>query len=136
MNIHLKNIAIIIIATFIGYASMGLFITAVQEWIFNGVNYHKSSLTVLAIAGLGTFLSAVASGWIAFKINSARTRISNYIMCGLVIVETTWLINTHRADNPIWFEVLAATSLILGILVGCNLDYFRKSRNSFSAFAN
>jgi nitrate/nitrite transporter NarK len=136
MNTHLKNIAIIIIATFIGYASMGLFITAVQEWIFNGVNYHKSSLTVLAIAGLGTFLSAVAGGWIAFKINSSRTRFSNYIMCILVICETTWLINTHRADNPIWFEVLAATSLIVGILVGCNLDYFRKSRNSFSAFAN
>jgi len=136
MNTHLKNIAIILIATVIGYASMGLFISAIQEWIFNGVSYYKSSLTVLAIAGLGTFLSAVAGGWIAFKINSYRRRFSNYAMCILVIFETTWLINTHRSDNPIWFEVAAATSLIVGILLGCNIDYFKNDRKSFSAFAS
>ncbi len=132
MNIHLKNIAIIVIAALVSYALMGLFITAVQEWIFHGVNYHKSSFLVLAVAGLGTFLSAVAAGWIAYRINNYRNRFSNYIMCILVVCETTWLIVTKRADNPIWFDVLAALSLIVGILAGSYLGYLRKSKNTLS----
>ena len=136
MNTTIKNIAIIIIATCIGYAAMGLLITAVQEWLFHGINYYKSSLFELIIAGLGTFLSAIAAGWIAYKINSSRTKASNYIMCVLVLFVTAWLITTKKADNPLWFDALAALSLIVGILIGCNLKNFRKSKDSFTAFAS
>ncbi len=135
MNINIKNIAIIIIAVVIGYPLMGLFITAVQEWIFHGVNYYKSSLIVLAIAGLGTFLSAVAAGWIAFRINAYKTKYSNYIMCILVVCETTWLITTNRANNPLWFDILAALSLIAGILIGCHLDLVKKNKSSYSVYS-
>jgi hypothetical protein len=94
------------------------------------------NLFELVIAGLGTFLSAIASGWIAYKINSSRTKSSNYIMCVLVVFETAWLITTKTADNPLWFDSLAALSLIAGIMIGCNLNSFRKNRDSFSAFAS
>lgn len=121
---------IIAIAIVLGYASMGLFITAVQEWTFHGVSYHKSSLLVLGLAGLGTFLSAIAGGWIAFKVNSSQTKIANYVMCVLVVCETTWLIASGRADGPLWFDILAALSLIAGILLGGNLHWFSKSEQS------
>lgn len=127
MNPVLKKWIIIIIASIIGYAFMGLLITAVQEWIFHGVSYHKSSLPVLLIAGAGTFLSAFAGGWLAFIINSKKTKISNFIMSVFVILETTWLFTTGRADGPLWFDLLAAMSLIAGILLGCNLTRLRKT---------
>jgi hypothetical protein len=116
---------IIILATIIGYSLMGFLITIVQEWIFHGVSYNKSSLLVLAIAGIGTFLSAVIGGWVAFKINSKNTKISNVLMSILVVIETTWLLKTYKADSPVWFDVLAALSLIIGILLGCSFDYLK-----------
>ncbi len=128
MNTQLKKTILIIIATLVGYISMGLLITAVQEWTFKGVSYYKSSTIVLGVAGFGTFLSAVAGGWIAFRINSYKTRISNYIMCLLVVCETTWLITTKKPDNPIWFDVLAASSLIVGIILACHLKFHSKKK--------
>ena len=117
----------IIIATITGYALMSLLITSVQEWIFHGVSYNKSSISVLILAGAGTFLSAVIGGWIAFRINSKNTKLSNILMSILVIVETIWLIKTYKADSPVWFDVLAALSLIIGIFLGCSLDFIKKT---------
>lgn len=76
-------------------------------------------------AGLGTFLLAILGGWLAYFINSYSTKLSNMIMCGIVIVETTWILNTFKADSPIWFDVLAALSLIIGILIPTQLNIFR-----------
>ena len=108
MNKNIKTGLIIILATILGYITMGFLITVVQEWIFGGVSYNKSSLIVLAVAGFGTFLSAIMGGWLAYFINSYSTKLSNMIMCGMVIVETTWILNTFKAESPIWFDVLAA----------------------------
>lgn len=119
----------IIIATLTGYAVMGLLITSVQEWIFHGVSYNKSSISVLILAGAGTFLSAVIGGWIAFRINSKNTKLSNILMSVLVVVETVWLLKTYKADSPVWFDVLAALSLIIGIFLGCSLDFIKKPTN-------
>jgi hypothetical protein len=126
MHPAIRKWFIIILATVIGYGLMVLLITSVQEWIFNGVSYNKSSFAVLAIAGLGTFLSAVAGGWVAFRINSQKTRLSNIIMSALVVAETTWLLLTWKADNPVWFDVLASFSLIIGIMLSCNVSYLRR----------
>lgn len=119
----------IIIATLTGYALMGLLITSVQEWIFHGVSYNKSSISVLILAGAGTFLSAVIGGWIAFRINLKNTKLSNILMSILVVVETVWLLKTYKADSPVWFDVLAALSLIIGIFLGCSLDFIKKPTN-------
>lgn len=125
MNKNLKKWAVVILATILGYITMAFLITVVQEWIFGGVSFNKSSLTVLTIAGLGTFLSAVFGGWLAFAINSYATKISNIIMSIFVIVETTWILNTFKAESPLWFDVLAASSLIIGILLPTQLNFFR-----------
>ncbi len=126
MQPGLRKWSFIILATIIGYALMVLLITSIQEWIFHGVSYSKSSLSVLAIAGLGTFLSAVAGGWVAFRINSGKTILSNVFMSVMVVIETTWILKTFKAESPLWFDVLAALSLIIGILLGCHLVYLRK----------
>jgi ABC-type spermidine/putrescine transport system permease subunit I len=126
MQNSLKKLGIILVAAVIGYGLMGFLITIVQEWIFHGVSFNKSSLPVLIIAGIGTFISAVIGGWIAYKINRNKTKISNIIMSILVVLETSWLLKTYKADSPVWFDVLAALSLIIGILLACNIDLIRK----------
>ena len=42
MNKNIKTGLIIILATILGYITMGFLITVVQEWIFGGVSYNKS----------------------------------------------------------------------------------------------
>ena len=126
MNPVIRKWLVIIIATLIGYVLMGLLITSVQEWIFHGVSYNKSSNSVLIIAGAGTFLSAVLGGWVAFRINSKNTKISNVLMSMLVAIETVWLLKTYKADSPVWFDILAAFSLIIGIFLGCNLGFIKR----------
>lgn len=122
----LKKWGIILFATIIGYALMGFLITVVQEWIFKGVSYYESSFLELIIAGLGTFISAVIGGSVAFKINQNKTKMSNIIMSLLVVLETSWLFKTNKADGPLWFDVLAASSLIIGIVLACNIDIVKR----------
>lgn len=125
MKNNFKKSLIILLATVVGYITMALLITVVQEWILGGVSYNKSSITVLAVAGIGTFMSAVVGGWIAFAINSYSTKISNILMSIFVIMETTWLLNNYKSNSPLWFDILAATSLIIGILIPCFLIFLR-----------
>lgn len=126
MKTLIKKWSFVLLGVLVGYPLMGLLITIVQEWFFKGVGYYESSLAELVVAGTGTFLSAVAGGWVAFAINSFQSKISNYLMSLLVVAETTWLFSSGKAGGPLWFDVLAASSLIVGILLGCNLDLFRK----------
>lgn len=118
MNAVLKNLGLTLLAVLIGYPLMGLLITIVQEWIFGGVDYWESSLGVLLLAGLGTFLSAVAAGWVAARLVAFKNLYPHLLMCVLVAVETTWLIRTGRTHSPLWFDVVAAGSLVAGILLG------------------
>jgi hypothetical protein len=37
------------------------------------------------------------------------------ILCGLIIVETTYLYTTQRVAGPLWFEAGAAAALIVAV---------------------
>ena len=115
--------------TFLGYLVMGLLITLVQEVGFGGVHYGDSSLLVLLVAGLGTFLSAAAGGALAAGIAGRGAWFAAGLMVALVGVETTWLVRTGRADGPLWFDVLAAVSLMVGVVVGALL-WARRTRDA------
>ena len=39
-------------------------------------------------------------------------------ICGLVGLETTYMILAGRLEGPIWFDVMAGGSLLFGILLG------------------
>jgi hypothetical protein len=108
----------IIAAVVVAHPAMAVGITLVQETWFGGVGFHESSKPELAIAGLLTFLCAAAAGAIAAAIAGSRGRVAATIMSVLIIAESTWLITSGRASGPLWFDVLAASSLIVGILGG------------------
>lgn len=126
MHQTFKTGALALLGALIGYPLMGFLITIVQEWIFGGVGYNKSSLGVLLLAGAGTFLSAVAGGSVAARIVSFKNLYPNLLMCALVTVETTWLVRSGRTHDPVWFDCLAAGSLIIGILLGGGLAVSKK----------
>lgn len=115
-------------AVLVGYVTMVVLITLVQESWFGGVSLQKSSPGVLVAAGAGTFLAAVIGGAVAGLIARAHPQLHALAMCVLVCVETTYLVLTGRVGGPLWFDMMAAASLVVGIMAGATLYALRRQR--------
>lgn len=107
-----------VLAVLGGYAVLVLLATLVQEFWLGGVSYRVSSMTTLVLAGVFTPLSAVVAGFVTASI--VRRQLIAHVLpiCLAIAVETTFLYRAGRVDGPLWFEILAAASLIGGVLLG------------------
>lgn len=126
MNLTLR-VGRSLLAVVAGYVAMVLLITLVQEGIFGGVSFRKSSLVTLAIAGGLTFASAVVGGAIAAFIAGWKPFEHGLAMCGIVVIETSVLIATGKLADPLWFDLSASASLLVGILLG-TLPFVARAR--------
>ncbi len=106
------------LAVVVGYAVMVVLITLVQEVLFGGVSFYRSSLSELAVAGLLTTLSAVAGGFVAAALAGRAPLGHGLAMSVLVAIEMTALLSTGKLEGPLWFDLAAAASLVVGILAG------------------
>jgi hypothetical protein len=114
----MKKLLRIAAAVVCGYAVMVVLITLVQETWFGGVAWGKTPLDILAVAGFFTALAAALGAATATAIARPSGRVPAFIMSGLVVVETTALLLTGKVAGPLWFDSVAAASLIVAILVG------------------
>ncbi len=119
-----------VLAIVLGYVVMGVLITLVQETWFGGVGYQESSRSELALAGFFTFLSAAIGGAVGTRLSGSAKLVAGFVMAGLVVVETTVLLSTGGLSGPLWFDLLAALSLIIGILLGAAFFGRLKSRRA------
>jgi len=111
-------------------------ITLVQEAWFGGVAWGKTPLGVLAIAGFFTCVAAAIGAVTATAIARPTGRVAAAIMSCLVVIETSTLIVTGKVAGPLWFDLLAAASLIVAILLGAELSLrFTRSSGRESAEA-
>lgn len=110
-----------VLGVVIGYALMVVLITLVQEVWFGGVGFHDSSLLELALAGVLTFVCAMAGGATATIVAGTSARNPGFAMSIIVVIETTALVITGRLGGPLWFDLAASASLIVGILLGAEL---------------
>ena len=113
-----------------GYAVMVVGITLVQETWFGGVGWYESSLGELAVAGFFTTVSAAIGSAVGTAIAGYPGRIVANVMSLLVVTETTALTLQGTLDGPLWFDVLAAGGLIVGLFAGALLA-FRLKHGSF-----
>lgn len=111
-----------------GYVALILLTTAVQEGLFGGVSFQRSSLPVLIGAGLLTPLAGVGAGYLAGRLAGTRPYLHVLPMCIAVAIETTFLYRSGRVDGPLWFEAMAGAALIAGIVAGAALTERRTAR--------
>ena len=112
-----------------GYALMVVLITLVQENWFGGVGWGKTPIGTLAIAGFFTCVAAVVGAIVATAIARPTGLLAAAIMSCVVVIETTTLVATGKVSGPLWFDILAAASLIAAILIGAEL-YLRFTRST------
>ena len=108
-------------AIVIGYALFVLGAQIAQEVILGGVSYQRSSHAVLAAAAILTPVAAAIGAAATAAIAPARPFLHLLPMFALITVETAYLYTTGRVDGPLWFEAMAALSLIVGGALGAGL---------------
>ena len=85
------------------------------------MSVSKSSASVLVAAGLLTSLAAAIGSVTATAIARPLGRAAAAAMGCVVVLETTVLVITGRVSGPLWFDLMAAASLIVSILVGAEV---------------
>jgi hypothetical protein len=73
------------------------------------------------IAGYGAMallITLVQESWFGTVVGGGATHVVGRVMCLLVVTETTVLTLRGTLDGPFWFDVLAAGTLLAGILIG------------------
>jgi hypothetical protein len=102
----------------LGYATLVLASTFVQQTMFGGVSFHHSPISTLVLAGLLTPVAAALAG-VVTAVVAGRAPIWHVVpMCLAVCAETTFLYTTHKVDGPLWFESGAGIALVVGVLIG------------------
>lgn len=117
----MSNLLRTAVAVVVGYLLMAGLITIVQEVWFGGVLWGKTPLGDLAVAGFFTFVAAVIGAVTATAIARPIGRIAATVMCCLVSLEVFFFLVTGRFPGPLWFDLSAAASLVVGILLGAEL---------------
>ena len=117
----MKKLLRTVVGVVCGYALMVALITLVQEYWFGGVGWDKTPLGTLAIAGFFSCVAAAVGGMVATAIARPAGLLAAAIMSCVVVIETTTLVATGKVAGPLWFDILAAASLIAAILLGAEL---------------
>ncbi|HSC08762.1 MAG TPA: hypothetical protein VLD59_18205 [Steroidobacteraceae bacterium] len=104
-----------VLGAVVGYITLALASTLVQEIWLGGVSYRNSERSVLILAGVFTPLCAFLGGLISALVAGRARWLGAGLLCGLIAVETTYLYSTRRVDGPLWFEAGAAAALILAV---------------------
>jgi hypothetical protein len=109
----LRSIAAIVI----GYAVMVAGAWLGQESVFPGTEYGSPVLELLTV-GIMTSVLAGMGGAVTAILAPSRPYLHLLPMAVLISIETVSLYITGRVTGPLWFELLAGTSLIAGTVIG------------------
>ena len=101
-----------------GYLLLVLLSTLVQEAWLGGVSYRDSSLKTLILAGVFTPVAGLIAGYATATIARRRPFLHVLPICLAIALETTVLYRTGKVDGPLWFEALAGSTLIGGVILG------------------
>lgn len=108
----------IILAVVAGEFLLVLLTTIAQETIFGGISYTHSPTSHLILGGAGTFLAAFIAGLAAYLVVRRQSLIPNIVISLLILAESTWLIFYRPSPDPLWFELMASFSLLVGVWLG------------------
>ena len=114
----IKRVVMFLLAVVAGYVTLALLTAVVQEGMFGGVSYAKTPLPLLLVAGVLTTACSAAGGAAAAWIVGKPWFPPALAMCGLVVLETTYLMLTDGVEGPLWFAIMGPGTHLIGIPLG------------------
>jgi len=125
---NFKTVIKLVIATIIGEIALIFLTTIAQEVLVNGVYINSSSPADIVVGGTATLLAGMMTGVITTLISSVRYKLPIWIISFLITLETCYLIMTSKTQNPTWFDIISAFSLIVSVWCGYYIVSILKSR--------
>jgi len=113
-----KKAVMIILAVVLGEITLILLTTVAQEIMFDGIDYYSSPLSYIFFGGLATFLAAVLAGMAAAVLVKGTSRAPHLIISLIILLETIYLLASGILNGPLWFDLLSAIALIVGVWAG------------------
>ena len=113
-----KKAVMIILAVVLGEITLILLTTVAQEIMFDGIDYYSSPLSDIFFGGLATFLAAVLAGMAAAVLVKGTSRAPHLIISLIILLETIYLLASGILNGPLWFDLLSAIALIVGVWAG------------------
>ncbi len=114
----IKRVVMFLLAVVAGYVTLVLLTVVIQEGMFGGVSYSKTPLPLLLLAGVLTTACSAAGGAVAAWIFAKPWFPPALAMCGLVVLETTYVTLTDGVEGPLWFNIMGPGSHLIGIPLG------------------
>lgn len=111
------NVLKILLSIIIGELVLVVATTVAQEVLFDGIGL-SSPLPELLIGGFATFIAAILSGFVARIILKKPVKIVAIVLSIFITIETSYLTITDKTADPVWFDILAGFSLIIGVWLG------------------
>ena len=116
-----------VVAIIIGYAVMVAGAWLGQESVFPGTEYGSPALQLLTV-GILTSVLAGTGGAVTAILAPSRPYLHLLPMAVLISIETISLYVTGRVRGPLWFELIAGASLIVGTVIGAWVGLHLKRR--------
>lgn len=117
MQWNLLKIFKTLLAIIIGELVLVLATTFAQEVLFDGIGL-TSPLPELLLGGLATFVAAILAGFAARIIMKEPIKMVAIVISILIATETSYLTIADKTADPVWFDILAGISLIVGVWIG------------------
>ncbi len=114
----IKKYFVFALAVVVGYATLALLSTVIQEAWLGGVSYQQSSNRILTLAALFTPVAGLIAGFLTAAIAREATSGAITTLGCLIAAETIYLFGTGRVDGPFWFEAGSGAVLVAAVVLG------------------
>lgn len=113
-----------ILAIVLGELSLVVLTTVAQEVVYDGISYTNSPIEDIFFGGFLTVLAAVFAEIVAVYAGGRRNFWPHVFISLIIGIEMTYLITSGLTKDPLWFDVIAGSSLVVVIWIGFVLRPF------------
>jgi len=112
-------------AVLAGFAVIAVGTTLTFTVLLDGISFHESSLTELAIATIGALASGLAGGFVAARLAGRHPLRHAGALAIPISLDTGSILLSNTNSDPWWFDLGGGTTLLLGAVVA---GYLLKTR--------
>jgi hypothetical protein len=107
-----------IFATVIGFFTLALYTTLVEDILFKGVAFCNATVLQLALKTMGMMTAGLVTGFLTSLLVLQENYYANVILSLAVIIKIFLWVGCESMGSPFWYDALLGSSLLSGLWAG------------------
>jgi hypothetical protein len=107
-----------LVGIIVGYIVIVVGTVLAFEVFLGGIGYYKSTLLVLTIASVAAFITGLAGGFVGAWLGGKPYLLQAGGVLLLLTLDTTFVITSGVSNDPLWFDLIGALTLMTSALMG------------------